>query len=169
MGAMILLSLASMLGCGLAAVRTAMKIPRTEDMHSNPVALGVAGGGTAGLLTLAVALLASRPDGDMLTVLAVLLPLVGSLGLGVCAWQFLTWRNQTIVMLDEERFLYTNWLGKKREYRFSELLDVRRSLDDVVLSFADGKVRFDATAEVSKRLELRLIKAVQNKKEGDPA
>ncbi len=158
------LAVVSIFACGFAAFRVAMRIPRREDMYNSPLALGVAGGGFAGFVTLAVGLLSGTADKDLRTVLLVMLPLGGSVVLATCVWQFLTWRNQTIVMLDEKRFRYTDWLGRKREYSLDDLIEIRRSLDDIVLRFPDGKARFDSAALLSSRLTAAITAAVERRK-----
>jgi len=74
--------------------------------------------------------------------------------LGILA--ILCWKNQTIRILDEERFEYTTFLGNKRVYYFSDIIGIRRNKDSMTLFVGDGKVHIENNALITKRLSAKL-------------
>ena len=74
--------------------------------------------------------------------------------LGVAA--FLCWKNQSIVMLSNDAFEYTTFLGNKKQYRFSEITGLRQNNDSMTLFVGDEKVHIESCAIMTKRLIERL-------------
>lgn len=88
--------------------------------------------------------------------LPVFFPLLSAvLVLGGVA-MLLCWKNQTIHMVDDDRFAYRTFLGKTTVYRFDEITRIKRRPDSATLFVAEGKVYLDHAAIVSGRLAARL-------------
>lgn len=81
-----------------------------------------------------------------------------ALVLGVLA--LLCWANQSIVMLSDEKFAYTTFLGNTHEYAFAEITGLRRNADSMTLFVAGKKVHIEACAVISDRLAERLNAAL---------
>ena len=64
----------------------------------------------------------------------------------------LSWRNQTIRIVDEETFVYTTFLGNKKTYKFADITKMMRNKDSYTLFVGKEKVHIDSTAVMSKRL-----------------
>lgn len=64
----------------------------------------------------------------------------------------LCWRNQTIRILDDDRFEYTTFLGNRREYKFSDITALRRNKDSITVFVAGDKVHIESMAVLSPRL-----------------
>ena len=86
------------------------------------------------------------------TALAVLAPIC--IILGVAA--LLCWRNQKIVMLSDDEFEYSTFLGKKTVYRFDEIKMLRRNKDSMTLYVGEGKVHMESSAIFTERLLERI-------------
>lgn len=71
-------------------------------------------------------------------------------GLGVAMW--LCWKNQTIRILDDEKFEYTTFLGNTRVYRFSDIRELRVNNDSLTLFLTNGKVHIEAMVYMSETL-----------------
>lgn len=71
------------------------------------------------------------------------------LGLGVAA--ILCWKNQWIEVLDDETFLYSTMLGKKKSYRFADIQRLNKNNDSFTLIMKDGKVHIESCAVISSR------------------
>lgn len=71
------------------------------------------------------------------------------LGVGIAA--LLCWKNQWIVMLSDEEFLYSTMFGRKKKYRFSEIEDLKIHNDSKTLVLKNGKVHIENSAMVSGR------------------
>ena len=78
----------------------------------------------------------------------------GGLGLGVPA--VLCWRNQTITMISEETFVYTNMWGKTTEYRFDRIERLVPGRDSMTLLVDGGKVHIESCAVLSPQLVERI-------------
>lgn len=90
--------------------------------------------------------------------LAVLTPIC--IILGVAA--LLCWRNQKIVMLSDDEFEYSTFLGKKTVYRFDEIKMLRRNKDSMTLYVGDGKVHMESSAIFTERLLERINRQLAN-------
>ena len=75
---------------------------------------------------------------------------VGGLVLGALA--VLCWKNQTITILSDETFAYTNMWGKTTEYRFDAIERLVRNRDSMTLHVGGGKVHIESLALLSPRL-----------------
>ena len=76
---------------------------------------------------------------------------------GIAAWAFgiaaaLCWKNQKIRILDEETFVYTTMFGRKKIYRFEDIIALKRNRDSFTLIMKGGKVHIESTAILSDRL-----------------
>ncbi len=77
----------------------------------------------------------------------------------------LCWRNQTIVMLSEDEFEYTTFLGSKRVYRFDDITHMRVKQDSLTLFVRGDKVHIESSAIMSRRLITRLDIALGDEEE----
>ncbi len=73
----------------------------------------------------------------------------------------LCWKNQTIVMLLNDCFEYTTFLGNKRIYRFRDIRQLRRNSDSITLFVGAGKVHIESMAILSDRLIQRISQALE--------
>ncbi len=85
---------------------------------------------------------------------ALLLASFGLLALSLYA--VLCWKNQTIRLLDGERFVYRSFLGTETEYAFADIRRLRRNADSWTLFVGDGKVHIDFAARLSEPLVEKL-------------
>lgn len=107
------------------------------------------------LFFLAIALLV----GGFLTKERWLLPLspvAVLLGVGM----YLSWKNQTVRIIDANSFEYTTFMGKTTRYRFSDIKELRRNADSCTLYVGDGKVHMERMACISSDLIERIEDAV---------
>lgn len=74
--------------------------------------------------------------------------------LGVAA--MMCWKNQTIRMLDDDRFEYSTFLGKKIIYRYSDIKELKKNTDSMTLLVADGTVHIESVAVITDRLAKRV-------------
>ena len=65
---------------------------------------------------------------------------------------WLCWKNQTIRILDDEKFEYTTFLGNTRVYRFSDIRELRVNNDSLTLFLTNGKVHIEAMVYMSETL-----------------
>ena len=70
--------------------------------------------------------------------------------LGIAA--YLCWKNQTIRILDEYRFEYTTFLGKKTTYYFKDIKALKVNSDSFTLFVGNGKVHIESMAMISQKL-----------------
>lgn len=82
--------------------------------------------------------------------LILLLVALGAFLLGALA--IICWKNQTIRVIDDKKFEYTTFLGKKTVYYFDEIKEVRRNSDSMTLFVGDGKVHIESCAVMTERL-----------------
>ena len=75
---------------------------------------------------------------------------------------FLCWKNQTIKIIDEERFEYKTFLGKKAVYLFKEIKELRKNPDSFTLFVADGKVHIESCAILTDRLVEKIDEALES-------
>jgi len=94
------------------------------------------------------------PIPKLVFVFAAVLVLVGVAAI-IC------WKNQTIHMLPNDTFVYSTLFGNKTVYRFDEIKRIKYSSDSITLLVGDGKVHIESIALVSKRLEERIHKQLQ--------
>ncbi len=129
---------------GYVGNKVAQKHPRQEDMHLPARQLGLGIGAIGGGIAL-IGYGVIRQD-------HVLPMLFGAalLIFGVAA--VLCWKNQTITMLDEERFVYRTMFGNEREYRFDDIADMTGNRDRTLVMQDGGKVFLESSAEMSEAL-----------------
>lgn len=139
-------------------MRKVMKPENNKDMWIPKYVLW-AGIGSAvfGIFQLLVYLLAGRGE-DSTGNLVLSIPfLLAALYLIAC------WKNQYIVMIDQNTFQYSTIFGRKKEYRFADICRVKKSLDSWTLLIkgpnGSGQVRIESCAEFSPRLHDRLLRA----------
>ena len=82
------------------------------------------------------------------------IPFVLLLALGVCA--YLCWKNQKIVMIDDDYFEYTTMFGKTTRYAFSEIRSLRFNPDSITMFVGEGKVHIESMAIMTPRLFERI-------------
>ena len=68
----------------------------------------------------------------------------------------LCWRNQKIFMLSEDTFTYTTMFGRTTEYRFEDIVSLRRNKDSFTIVLTTGKVHIESMALVSERFAQRV-------------
>lgn len=86
------------------------------------------------------------------------------LGLGIMA--LLCWKNQSIVVLSDESFEYSTFLGNKKEYRFQDITDLKQNNDSMTLFVGNEKVHIESCALLTDRL-IELINAQLEKLQGE--
>ena len=84
-------------------------------------------------------------------------------GLGVSA--VLGWRNQSAWMISESVFIYQTMFGRKHEYRFSEIRDLRYNNGSMTLILEHGKVHIDSCAIKSTRFINAINSALKENEE----
>lgn len=84
-------------------------------------------------------------------------PILGVLG--IAAW--LCWKNQSIKIIDENRFEYTTFLGKKTIYYFTEIKQLRKNQDSLTLFVGNGKVHIESIANISQKLVDKIADALE--------
>lgn len=85
------------------------------------------------------------------------------LGLGIMA--LLCWKNQNIVVLSDESFEYSTFLGNKKEYRFQDITGLKQNNDSMTLFVGNEKVHIESCALLTDRL-IELINAQLEKLQG---
>lgn len=106
------------------------------------------------LLAFSIALAAVAVVGTILFVFTcnivwIMIAIVGllfSIGAALC------WRNQSIVIIDDDTFCYTTFLGNKKTYMFKDIRALRKNRDSLTLFVGTGKVHIESAAIVSRRL-----------------
>ena len=68
----------------------------------------------------------------------------------------LLWRNQTILMLSEDEFVYKTALGKKTVYRFEDIYGLEKSMASLVLRVGGDKINIETFSILSNRLANRI-------------
>ena len=81
------------------------------------------------------------------------------LGIGA----LMCWKNQTIRIIDEEKFEYTTFLGNKKVYAFSDIKGLIRNSDSLTLLVKDKKVHIESMAILSERLIEKINEALKTK------
>jgi len=71
------------------------------------------------------------------------------LGFGVSA--ILCWKNQWSMMVDNHTFIYSTMFGRKIQYHFSEIRDLKEHSDSATLILENGKVHIERCAIMSDR------------------
>ena len=79
-------------------------------------------------------------------------------GLGIAAW--LCWKNQTIRIIDDEKFEYTTFLGKTTVYHFSDIKELRVNQDSWTLFLTNGKVHIESIVCMSEPLYNKIDAAI---------
>ena len=80
-------------------------------------------------------------------------------GLGVAAW--LCWKNQTVRIIDEDRFEYTTFLGKTTVYNFSDIKALRVNQDSTTLILTNGKVHIESMVYMSQALVDKIDQSIE--------
>lgn len=81
-------------------------------------------------------------------------------GLGISA--ILCWKNQWVIMQDQDTFIYSTMFGRKIQYRFSEIESCRENVDSFTLILKNGKVHIERCAIKSDRFIDAIAAAVDN-------
>lgn len=81
------------------------------------------------------------------------------LGIGA----LISWKNQTIRIIDEEHFEYTTFFGKKKVFAFADIKGLRRNSDSLTLFVANEKVHIESMAVISERLANKINEALKAK------
>jgi hypothetical protein len=92
--------------------------------------------------------------------LGIVIACIFCLSLGALA--YLCWKNQTIVMFENDTFEYTTFLGNKKIYSFNEITAIRYNKDSMTLFVGDGKVHIESSAIITDRLAERINKQLEN-------
>lgn len=82
------------------------------------------------------------------------------LGFGIAA--ILCWKNQWIVMLDDDVFIYSTMFGRKKRYYFSEILYLKQHGDSQTLVLQNGKVHVEGCAILSEQFSNAVNPRIQN-------
>ena len=80
-------------------------------------------------------------------------------GLGISAW--LCYKNQTIKIIDDDRFEYTTFLGKTIIYNFSDIKELRPSRDSLTLILTNGNVHIESMVYMSEELANKINYALR--------
>ena len=80
-------------------------------------------------------------------------------GLGVAAW--LCWKNQTVRIIDEDRFEYTTFLGKTTVYNFSDIKALHVNTDSMTLILTNGKVHIESMVHMSQALADKIDQSIE--------
>lgn len=83
---------------------------------------------------------------NIVWIVIAVISLLFSVGAALC------WRNQSIVIIDDDTFCYTTFLGNKKTYKFKDIRALRTNRDSLTLFVGDGKVHIESTAILSERL-----------------
>ncbi len=73
----------------------------------------------------------------------------------------LCWKNQSIVMLDDDSFEYRTMFGRKKVYNFSDLERIRKNNDSMTMFIGGGKVHIESSAILTKRLIDRINRQLE--------
>lgn len=68
----------------------------------------------------------------------------------------LCWSNQTIHIVSDDVFVYTTFLGNRKECRFSDISNLRINNDSFTLFVGEQKVHIESCAIMSDRLKVKL-------------
>lgn len=79
--------------------------------------------------------------------------------IGIAA--LLCWKNQSIVMLDDDSFEYRTMFGRKKVYNFSDLERIRKNNDSMTMFIGGGKVHIESSAILTKRLIDRINRQLE--------
>lgn len=121
--------------------RADMFLPRWLMMFGVVLGLGAVGFLVAFLFLLYLGLLVGMVICGAISVLALM-----------------CWNNQKIVILDEERFEYTTFTGRKKVYRFSDIKALKENNDSSTLFVGDDKIHIESAAIISDRLVEKIVK-----------
>ncbi len=75
----------------------------------------------------------------------------------------LSWKNQYIVMIDQNTFRYSTIFGRKKEYRFEDICGLKQNMDSWTLLLdgpnGSGRVHIESCARFSPQFSDRLLRA----------
>lgn len=71
-------------------------------------------------------------------------------------------QNQWAAMTDEASFVYSTMFGNRKQYRFSEIRELRQHADSMTLVLENGKVHIESCAVLSERFAQAIDKALYN-------
>ena len=80
----------------------------------------------------------------------------------------LCYKNQRIYIISDEEFIYSTMFGKKKTYRFEQIIALRKNRDSLTLFVGGDKVHIESSAVLSDRLKKLIIQEFQ-KKENEEA
>lgn len=98
----------------------------------------------AGLLIAAVSIFS----------LAFLLLAFSAIAFLISAYALLCYKNQRIHVLSETEFQYTTFLGKKKIYKFEDIVSIKFNPDSHTLVMKKGRILIESSAHISERLKL---------------
>ncbi len=75
----------------------------------------------------------------------------------------LCYKNQRIYIISDEEFVYSTMFGKKKTYRFDQIIALRKNHDSLTLFVGDGKVHIESSAVMSERLKGLIIHEFEKK------
>ena len=105
----------------------------------------------------------------VLTFTASIFSLIGfviCMGFGTAA--VLCWKNQWAIMVDQDSFVYSTMFGKKKQYHFSDIKELKPNSDSVSLVCEDGKIHIERCAIMSDRF-ITAIDSILEKKSWETA
>ena len=73
------------------------------------------------------------------------------------------WKNQTIVIISNDKFEYTTFLGNKHTYYFKDITDLRQNSDSITMFVGKNKVHIESIAVMSPKLESLINKALEER------
>ena len=79
------------------------------------------------------------------------------------------WCNQTIRVINDQEFVYTTFLGNKKQYRFQDITELKKNSDSMTLIVAGEKVHIEKIAIVSKRLSTLVNQALLSQTDDPPS
>ena len=127
------------------------------DMHLSTRSLGL---GLASLLAVFVLIARYISTAEWLYLVLATAFLFIFIGILLC------YRNQRIYIISDEEFVYTTMFGRRKNYRFDQIIALRRNRDSLTLFVGDGKVHIESSAIMSDRLKALIIQQF-NKKESE--
>ena len=75
----------------------------------------------------------------------------------------LCYKNQRIYIISDEEFVYSTMFGKKKTYRFDQIIALRKNHDSLTLFVGGGKVHIESSAVMSDRLKKLIIQEFEKK------
>lgn len=79
----------------------------------------------------------------------------------ISAFAFLYYKFQRIYVISDTEFRYTNFLGKRKTYKFSDIISIKFNPDSHTLVMKKGKIFIESSAIISERLKLLFNKELE--------